>query len=180
MNKGLENLRLRALNLAVSAKVLAYAGLATLVLTLFSLLFGGAFNVWFAIFLVLTTLTLSGAIVFGLLWFQASNFFYLAESQIAYNLRTQRVEAGAKVATSTPKFAEVKSSEQVSGDKVSLSKGEKADLKQWFADNPSEFVTDHLTAKEFLAWERAGSPSLNNWIDQDLPAFDKWLASVSK
>ncbi len=180
MNNGLENLRLRALNLAVSAKALAYAALATLVLSMFSLFFGGTAGVYFTIFMLLTTLILSGAFVFGLLWFQASNFLYLAESQIANNLRTQKVEAGEKVATSTPKFAEVKLTEQMSGHKVSLSKGEKAELKKWFAENPSEFVTDHLTAKEFLAWERAGSPSLNNWIDQDLPAFDKWLASATK
>jgi hypothetical protein len=180
MNNGLENLKIRALNLAVSAKVLAYAGLVILLLAMFSLFFGGTSGVYFTIFMLLTSLALSGAIVFGLLWFQATNFLYLAESQISNNLRTQKVEAGAKVATSTPKFAEVKATEQISGDKVSLSKGEKADLKKWFAENPSEFVTDHLTAKEFLAWERAGSPSLNNWIDQDLPAFDKWLASATK
>jgi hypothetical protein len=180
MNNGLENLKRRSLNLAFVSKVMAYAGLGTLIFTLLSLVIDGVASLRFVILLWLTSLALSGATIFALLWFLTSNFLYLAQSQIVNNLRAQRVEAGSNVSSSTAKFPEVKVSEPVFGDRVSLSKSEKAELKKWFAENPSDFVKDHLTAKEFLTWERAGSPSLNNWIDQDLPAFDKWLASTSK
>ena len=152
----------RVQKLRFSALLFLVFWLLLLVIVVVSASTAGTLSPELVLFFWIDVILLTLSAISGFLWFQASNFLFLADLMAA--------KGSASIHPSVP-------NQTLKGG---LTDAEKATMTEWLDSAPDEFIKENLTYKEFKDWERAGAPSLRTWIQDGMPYFQNWLEKKKK